>query len=1236
MAYFRANLNLSSASNKRYTDEITFGGVDYASPRLLVSQGHAIDLQNYVYRDHAVQKRFGCDLFDVTTKKFYYDSMDPKDTAVISNKDSFGTKLSTNNENSGGVFDIWSYKSYVIFHIGSMLFYAKYSELRDQFPNYRPIAFRDTGLKTIDSVTRTIYRTIAFPKKRLNAFVSNGSLWILTGEYLYKLTETSSGVFTLLAVTEQGTPYIPETTIGIVQSESEGYATRTTFEQSNLLTPYRKNGCVGGIKNKDEKCLTYSYTLDTTADSISEINITYNDMPYSNVHTISKLATTYAGLSVDNFGLIVNNFGFNYPFCGQKYALFGGDTLSAKNFVVNVNKLTFKNVDFSSFTVIAKGGEQLKFKATANMPPVVFEDGLPFPDTKTSGEGRGKVEYDSGAYYVRIYGYKTLSDKIYLEYDYPESVTDPILDTSREIKRSDPSLSKWTISDFKKNDGGTFYPYYAVLIYAKIDGDIRYCCITLRMAESASTYRLDNGVCDFVDGNDYYGNMTVRESGTFTTSSSSTETKEYRSPMCLVRLFNDSLGFTPNTFYDKAGRYWEQQISIGSTKLTVYCIYGHYHETKLTLVPVLYNGNDFNTNGDSNWYVFLSKSAGILTKVDIPYTKGMEGFYFLLDKDRAKDGEPLKNANAIYGYFIKGTDKVVLFQNIGGRYDGDSNIVITFKATGQDTAKQDINKCTFGIQYGTQNYKNRLFVSGNADNPCCDWHSGDGSTDGEMDYFPSDSVCKYGNETPVVGYGIVSDGKLLVVKEASDKEPSVFYRTATYAIKKDDYGKAVTDASDNATYVESYPMTQTNSHIGALDNHCFADFNGDSIFVDTDGRIVGLDNEGTTYDNQRVASTRSALIDPKLRKCSKKDIRDTCILIADGDDLFYATPNELWYTQYDVKYEWFKMSIAGIKAYCHMRYGDFDQRIFGSETSIIIPRTDRFSDGYAESIETGSMLLGADGKITASEYIASLINDGYSTIYHKGKYSVILASTDKIDKPSSDLFRFAIPTGGNMIAEGSVPISCFNSSGKEVGTIDAEITLSDIFEDGYLWYEVNSDYFSSNDISRVEILRNVPDYAKFSVKRDGSNDLVATFDETDYDIFHTFEKNNDCVVKKTPVSAYYCTAPYLSESLAYRKTIDSYTIVSDMGRENEIYVKMLTNNVSLDEIVEAGGQVDYSNIDYLNVNYTRYDLPHTQTLRLKFYGNFIALSLASPSDRNSTLTKLQFIYHYAGRTYGKN
>lgn len=1228
MAYFRANLNLTSTSNKRYTDEITFGGVDYASPRLLVSQGHAIDLQNYVYRDHAVQKRFGCDFFDVTTKKFYYDSMDPKDTAVISNKDSSGTKLITNNENKGGVYDIWSYRSYVIFHIGRMLFYAKYSEIRDQFPNYRPIAFRDTGSQTVDKVTRTIYRTIAFPAKRLNAFVSNGSLWILTGEYLYKLTETSNGVFTLLAVTEKGTPYIPETTIGIVQSESEGYATRTTFEQSNLLTPYRKNGCVGGIKNKDEKCLTYSYTLDSTADSLSEIKITYNDMPYSNIGTMSCKASP--GHKKDD-SFVSNDFGFNYPYCGQKYALFGGDTYGRKGFVVFTNSSNFNGLDFGSFTVIGKGGEQLKFKATANMPPVVFEDGLPFPDTKTSGEGRGKVEYDSGAYYVRIYGYKNLSEKIYLESDYPESVTGPILDTSREITRSDPSLTKWTASDFKKNDDG-YYPYYAVLIYAKIDGDIRYCCLTADFKETDLTYKLTNGFdSSFVDGNDYLGNAVAIKEVKVT----NTSTINFRCPISFARLFNDgTITFTPNTFYDKAGKHLQSGISINSVDQRSFyqLLYGQYHENEITLVPVLYNKDDK--------YVPLSQQMGILSKVDIPY-KDDEKLYFLLDKfSTTQDGDTYKARRvyniAIYGYFIKGTDKVVLFQNIGGQYDGDSNIVITFKATGHDTAKQDINKCTFGIQYGTQNYKNRLFVSGNKDNPCCDWHSGDGSTDGEMDYFPSDSVCKYGNETPVVGYGIVSDGKLLVVKEASDKEPSVFYRTATYAIKKDDYGKAVTDTSGNSTYTESYPMTQTNSHIGALDNHCFADFNGDSIFVDTDGRIVGLDNEGTTYDNQRVASTRSALIDPKLRKCSKKDIRDTCILIADGDDLFYATPNELWYTQYDVKYEWFKMSIAGIKAYCHMRYGDFDQRIFGSETSIIIPRTDRFSDGYAESIETGSMLLGADGKITASEYIASLINDGYSTIYHKGEYSVILASTDKIDKPSSDLFRFAIPTGGNMIAEGNVPISCFNSSGKEVGTIYAEITLSDIFEDGYLWYEVNSDYFSSNDISRVEILRNVPDYAKFSVKRDGSNDLVATFDETDYDIFHTFEKNNDCVVKKTPVSAYYCTAPYLSESLAYRKTIDSYTIVSDMGRENEIYVKMLTNNVSLDEIVEAGGQVDYSNIDYLNVNYTRYDLPHTQTLRLKFYGNFIALSLASPSDRNSTLTKLQFIYHYAGRTYGKN
>ena len=51
-----------------------------------------------------------------------------------------------------------------------------------------------------------------------------------------------------------------------------------------------------------------------------------------------------------------------------------------------------------------------------------------------------------------------------------------------------------------------------------------------------------------------------------------------------------------------------------------------------------------------------------------------------------------------------------------------------------------------------------------------------------------------------------------------------------------------------------------------LSPHTIVNFNGDTLFVDADKQIVGLDVEGIVGDNQRYANTRSKYIDNRLAK----------------------------------------------------------------------------------------------------------------------------------------------------------------------------------------------------------------------------------------------------------------------------------------------------------------------------------------------------------------------------------
>jgi hypothetical protein len=138
-----------------------------------------------------------------------------------------------------------------------------------------------------------------------------------------------------------------------------------------------------------------------------------------------------------------------------------------------------------------------------------------------------------------------------------------------------------------------------------------------------------------------------------------------------------------------------------------------------------------------------------------------------------------------------------------------------------------------------------------------------------------------------------------------------------------------------------------------------------------------------------------------------------------------------------------------------------------------------------------------------------------------------------------------------------------------------------------------------------------------------------------------YSNNLRYITKESPVVAYYITAPYLSSALNYRKVIDSYAIVADTDEPNEIYVKVATNNTSLDEITyerreSVGRQVNYNDYTMRKIDYMRYELPHVQILGAKFYGTFISLRLYSPNPTNSTLTQLQFTYHVAKQAYGRN
>ena len=242
----------------------------------------------------------------------------------------------------------------------------------------------------------------------------------------------------------------------------------------------------------------------------------------------------------------------------------------------------------------------------------------------------------------------------------------------------------------------------------------------------------------------------------------------------------------------------------------------------------------------------------------------------------------IDNTRKPVGYFknifdtrlIDAQATMVLFDDYDPPIEGSANITVLYPS--YSGLADDINKCQFGILFGNNNANNRLFVSGNPNTPNADWHSGETNTvhsdgevqkvNGDFSYFPNENIMYYGEtDNKVIGYDIVSNNKLLVLKDKSDKEKTVYFRTPTLVTALDAGGNEMKDVQGNTLYQEAFALVKGNNSVAGISPHSIINLNGDTLFVDSDNTVEGLDLTGIIGDNQRYANSRSKLIDQYLK-----------------------------------------------------------------------------------------------------------------------------------------------------------------------------------------------------------------------------------------------------------------------------------------------------------------------------------------------------------------------------------
>lgn len=625
---------------------------------------------------------------------------------------------------------------------------------------------------------------------------------------------------------------------------------------------------------------------------------------------------------------------------------------------------------------------------------------------------------------------------------------------------------------------------------------------------------------------------------------------------------------------------------------------------------------------------------------------------------------------------------VVLYNDYIAPNDSESNMEVKFPCYVSGYADQ-INKCTFGVLFGNNNAKNRLFVSGNPDMPNYDWHTGETFSSGDLTYFSDLSYCAYGQTSnAVVGYDIVSDGKLAVFKSKSAIEPTIYYRTSSYVQAIDPSGNALTGIDGNSLYQEEYPLTTGNIGFGAISHESITNFNGDTIFLSSGKELDGLDVVGEIGNSQRHANTRSAFIDPKIKD---KDLSNS-IVWTDNTTLYLAFDDELYQCDYrsqaenSTQYEWWRSDIRGIKSMCLINdviyFGNRDGELCLLEGNDYYDNEKIFvsyGGGYLASVDPSDNGVMPNTMYVNSSYISDLVG-------RKGCKVRLYKDTALTKVPFAQVCTIGNIEGlydlyitENALGDTILKVDC-NGDFKRVKYIEklvkegveyflnpydnevsGEISAGNCdFDDLDQPYELKWEFEgfglykrnANGKLTRVDVsmlyraglctkLNGVYPISEIKEITLGSTPVcvfnILDEDGEPYDLVNHGNTSLDSVfpfelIIPKPVEAYYITSPFVMGNLSYSKTIWSWTITDDTDIKHSLRLGTI---YSFDKMREVG--------NYLEQNswLKKAETPLKYTFVKPMKCPFVCFFVKNNEGENSVLSTIQIQYTLSSNAYSK-
>ncbi len=326
------------------------------------------------------------------------------------------------------------------------------------------------------------------------------------------------------------------------------------------------------------------------------------------------------------------------------------------------------------------------------------------------------------------------------------------------------------------------------------------------------------------------------------------------------------------------------------------------------------------------------------------------------------DGEDGEIEGKSEGVIVFEEGIIALFIDTLPEIEGRDNIFVKFKPSSENQPRECITKCNFGTLFGVEGNTDRLFLSGNPDYPNMDFHS-------EMDdytYFGETNIATMGSDAVAVkGYARLSDSTLVIYKEESGQEASIFYRT----------GKYQETESNGVTEIRGiFPTTAGSVGEGVVSGYACANLAGDNLFLSSNG-VFGVVLGNNVATNERYMRERSRSINERLKRHSNLSdavgivFKNRYYLAVDG--VCYVADSRFKYSSSDdidgsYNYEWWFWDNIPARVWANID----NQLYFGTSEGRVCVFDNEYTDRTYLDFVSGAgdiTISSADNKITFDE-----------------------------------------------------------------------------------------------------------------------------------------------------------------------------------------------------------------------------------------------------------------------------